>query len=49
MSDAYNIDPISHMNHMYNVMYNFSQVWQEHDAKSICNNMGVHYSVNMVT
>lgn len=43
MSDAYTIDHISHMNHMCNVM----QVWQEHDAKSICNNMGIHCRVNM--
>lgn len=48
MSNAYNIDPVSHMNHMYNAMYNFSQVWQEHDAKSICNNMDVHSSVSML-
>lgn len=27
----------AHADHMCNVMYNFPQVWQEHDAKSIYN------------
>lgn len=37
-----------HMNHIYNAMYNFSQVWQEHDTKNIWNNMDVHSSVSML-
>lgn len=41
MSDAYNIDPVLRT-HMCNVMYNFPQVWQEHDAKSIYNHRELH-------